>query len=85
MVEKRTSSLIWDFSLAAWELLAHALRSLAVNFPVVRSMESSHGKKYIVEGEIETPIGKPAAVRTIWIIDNGETIGRLVTAYPHEG
>ena len=72
------------FSAEAWETLAQALQRLAVSFPVTRSMESSHGKKYIVEGEIESPIGKPATVRTVWIVDNGETIARLVTAYPHE-
>ena len=53
------------FSAEAWETLAQALRSLAVNFSVVSSMESSHGKKYIVEGEIETPTGKTPMVRTV--------------------
>ena len=72
------------FSAEAWETLAQALRLLAVNSPVTRSMESLHGKKYIVEGEIETPIGKTPMVRTVWIVDSGETIARLVTAYPHE-
>ena len=72
------------FTVEDWETLAQALRSLAVNSSVTRSMESLHGKKYIVEGEIETPIGKAPLVRTIWIVDQGETVARLVTAYPHE-
>ena len=46
------------FSIKAWEILAQAIRLVAINFPVTRSMESSHGKKYIVEGQIETPSGK---------------------------
>jgi hypothetical protein len=47
-------------------------------------MESTHGKKYIVDGTMETPTGKSPRVRTIWIVDGGETVPRLVTAYPHE-
>jgi len=67
-----------------WETMSAALRALAINFSVSRSMESEHGKKYIVDGAIETPVGKAPMVRTVWIIDTGETIPRLVTAYPYE-
>jgi len=72
------------FTSENWETLADALRSLAVNSPVTQRMESTHGKKYIVDGRIETPTGKVPIVRTVWIIDRGETVPRLVTAYPHE-
>jgi hypothetical protein len=47
-------------------------------------MESKHGKKYIVDGAIESPGGKTPMVRTVWIIDKGENIPRLVTVYPYE-
>jgi hypothetical protein len=67
-----------------WETLAMALRRLATRCPISQSMESVHGKKYIVDGAIETPVGKTPVVRTVWIVDSGETIPRLVTAYPHE-
>lgn len=65
-----------------WEPLAGSFRRLAMAYSVTRSMESAHGKKYIVDGAIETPTGKSPMVRTIWFIDSGETIPRLVTAYP---
>ena len=64
--------------------MAAALYQLALNFPVSQSMETAHGKKYIVDGRIETPVGKTPAVRTVWIIDTGEAAPRLVTAYPRE-
>ncbi|HYV00699.1 MAG TPA: hypothetical protein VE977_17840 [Pyrinomonadaceae bacterium] len=67
-----------------WETMAAALRILAINYPVNLSVESPHGKKYIVDGAIETPVGKTPMVRTVWIIDTGETVPRLVTAYPYE-
>lgn len=67
-----------------WKTLAAALRRLAVDSPVSQNMETVHGKKYIIDGRIETPVGKTPLVRTVWIIDAGATSPRLVTAYPHE-
>ena len=67
-----------------WEPLAGSFCRLAITYSVTRSMESAHGKKYIVDGTIETPTGKSPRVRTIWIVDSGETVPRLVTAYPNE-
>jgi len=49
---------------------------------VTKSMETVHGKKYIVDGDLKNPVGKAARVRTIWIIDAGVDFPRLVTAYP---
>ena len=72
------------FSIDKWETLAEALQQLAIRSEVSLSMESPHGKKYIVDAKIETPIGKTPIVRTIWIVDTGESIARLVTAYAHE-
>jgi hypothetical protein len=40
-------------------------------------MESVHGTKYIIDGEIENPAGKVARARTIWIIDVGTDFPRL--------
>ena len=68
-----------------WERLAAALHQVALNFPVSQNMETVHGKKYVVDGAIETPVGKMPLVRTVWIIDRGADVPRLVTAYPHEG
>lgn len=51
---------------------------------VEKSVESQHGRKYIVAGPLETPNGKLAHVRTVWIVDAGEDTPRLVTAYPRD-
>jgi len=71
-----------DLSRSDWEMLANALRRLALTADVTESMETVHGKKYIVDGELENPAGKAAWVRSIWIIDAGTDLPRLVTAYP---
>ena len=66
-----------------WGSLAAALRQLATVCPVAETLASPHGYKYIVDGRIETPCGKTPIVRTIWIVDAGARVARLVTAYPH--
>jgi len=33
-----------------WQALADSFRKLAINYFVTQSMESAHGKKYIVDG-----------------------------------
>src|SRR5438046_3272925 len=33
---------------------------------------------------IKSPVGKAADVQTIWIVDKGMDVARLVTAYPHK-
>jgi hypothetical protein len=65
-----------------WEQLTASFHTLVQTHSVTRSMESAHGKKYIVEGTFETPIGKSPTVRTVWFVDAGEAVARLVTAYP---
>jgi hypothetical protein len=54
------------------------------NGEVVLGVESVHVVKYVVDGPLTSPTGKQAVVRTVWIIDRGEDVPRLVTAYPHQ-
>ena len=72
------------FQPEAWEALSEALRQVARDSPVTKSMTSVHGQKYIVDGMVLTPSGQTVIVRTIWIVDKGENRPRLVTAYPRE-
>ena len=67
-----------------WEPLASALGKVAQSNPVSKSVASPHGRKYIIDGRIETPGGKTPLVRTVWIVDLGFDVPRLVTAYPRE-
>jgi hypothetical protein len=65
-----------------WDVLAGAFREMALTSEVSNHVQSSHGEKYVVEDGIMPPSGRRVFVRTIWIIDRGETVPRLVTAYP---
>ena len=70
------------FTPEAWPRLAQSLATVAASFPVVKNVASAHGHKYIVDGELAAPDGNKARVRTVWIVDAGQTTPRLVTAYP---
>ncbi len=68
------------------EPLMKALRDLADQGDVVHSSKSVHGEKYVVDGTLSghTQESRRPSVRTVWIIDRGETLPRLVTAYPRK-
>ncbi len=72
------------FRRETWQVLADALRQVATDSPMTKSMTSIHGHKYIVDGLLQTPSGRTAMVRTIWIVDAGRETPRLVMAYPIE-
>ncbi len=63
---------------------AKALQMAATRAETTQSMESPHGRKYVIVGQIESPGGKSAMVQTIWIVDTGLEVARLVTAYPRK-
>ena len=67
--------------------LVAALRLVAVHGETVASVTSAHGEKFVVDGQLQARIkGTPSrAVRTVWIVERGEDVPRLVTAYPREG
>jgi hypothetical protein len=61
----------------AQALLAH------VRDNVVAAIETSAlGTKYRVDGPLLSPDGRNPSVSTVWIVLDGETIPRFVTAFP---
>ncbi len=70
------------FSSSEWETLAAALRGHALEHPVLETVETPFGVRYVVEGEIIAPDGRKPHVRTVWFIRTNGNIPELVTAYP---
>jgi uncharacterized protein DUF6883 len=70
------------FGIDRWQALRNALVQVAQTAEVSKRLESPHGTKYILDGRLESAIGRTAMVRTIWIVDRGHDAPRLVTAYP---
>ena len=74
----------FGFRIEDWEVLAAALRNHGLRHPVVKTVESSYGTRYAVEGELESPDGRNPRVRSIWIVEKGSVVPRLITALPIE-
>ena len=51
---------------------------------VFETTKTIYGQKYVIDGTLETPNGVGIRLRTVWIIETGEDIPRLVTAHPLE-
>ncbi len=64
------------------DILEQRLLAIARLQSVKEVVNSPHGTKYIIEGEIEAPNGYLIKLRTVWIIDLGQENPRFVTAYP---
>jgi len=66
----------------AWRELAEALRRHGTCHPVSGSIVSQYGTKYSVDGVLASPSGRNPKLRTVWIVEHGGDVPRLVTAYP---
>ena len=72
----------FGFQPEKWITLADALTKLAQGNPVVAEVDSPHGTRYSVDGELETPSGRRPKVRTVWILERDSDEPRLITAHP---
>ena len=63
------------------EALVGALHTVAQMGEVVEMVDSIHGEKYVVDGQVssQTEQSRQRIVRTVWIIDRGFDAPRLVT------
>jgi hypothetical protein len=73
------------FSVAAWEVMASALRQHALMNDVVRVEATPFGTSYAVDGPLMTPSGRQPRVRVIWFVPRDQAIPVLVTAFPRRG
>ncbi len=72
----------FGFSTSKWRALAVALKEHVKVHPVVKVEDSPFGTRYVVEGDFHTPDGRSPVLRSIWFIENEDTVPRFVTAYP---
>lgn len=75
----------FGFAQEAWETLADSLRKHALDYEVTATEVTPFGTSYTIEGALMTPDGRAPLVRVVWFIEIGDTIPRLVTAYPLKG
>jgi hypothetical protein len=64
-----------------------SLRAALLNHAAEREIheieESPYGTKYKLRCEIKTPDLRNPCIVSVWIVNNGNTIPRLITAYPY--
>lgn len=65
-----------------WQELAAALARHAAEGTVTERKQGIHGITYVVEGPLRTPDGRDPLFCTVWILEWGQRVPRLVTAYP---
>ena len=72
----------FGYSEANADQLADALLIIAKSEKVSQEVATPYGTKYIVEGEVLTPSGTIARIRTVWVVEAHDKRPRFVTAYP---
>lgn len=65
------------------DIIENRLLSIAHSEEIKDVIELTQGKKYIVDGSLQTPKGDLVNVRTIWIVETDQNRPRFVTAYPN--
>ncbi len=70
------------YRIEEWKRLAEDLKQHGVRNDVVDTVESPFGTRYVVEGPLRTPSNDTIRLITIWIVEQGTEVPRLVTAYP---
>ena len=74
----------FGFRREQWEVFAKALCAHGVSHPITKTVESPHGTRYSVDGEIESPDGRNPRVRSVWMQETDSHSPRLITAHPLE-
>ena len=71
------------YCLEGWEEFADDLVQHAIHNEVSTMEETRFGVRFAIEGILQSPKG-PRMIRSVWFIEDGEELPRLVTAYPLE-
>jgi hypothetical protein len=71
----------FGFARERWQELAIALKAHAVNNEISSAEDSEWGKNYAIVGKLECPDGREPRVTSVWFVEHGGTVPKLVTAY----
>jgi hypothetical protein len=74
---------IGGFTLANPDELRSALLSHIATHEITKIIITDFGTRYVVEGLMSCPNGKQYPIRSVWFVDNGSELPKLVTVYPN--
>ncbi len=72
----------YGFSHTDENLFAAALRHHVLTHSASLSKRNPYGIVYSVDGPLTSPDGRNPMIRSVWIVEEGSTAPRLITAYP---
>ena len=70
------------YSSEEWQQFERHLREQVLTQDVTAVETSRYGQKFIIEGALTGPTGETVQIIAVWVILDGETVPRFVTAYP---
>lgn len=76
---------MFGYGIDNWQDLAQALLNHAAEHGIFKEEATPFGVRYVIEGPLIAADGRRPNLRSIWFIDTGTDIPRLVTAYPLKG
>jgi len=65
-----------------WHQLDEDIRRFHLNAEVERMRQTSYGVRYEIHAPLHTPSGQTLMLRTVWQIDEGSDVPRLITLFP---
>ena len=75
----------FGFDASNWEKLQESLLRHIAAAENATAMETQFGTKYIIEASLEAPDGRRPHIRSVWFIEVGQHVPKLVTVVPLPG
>jgi hypothetical protein len=72
----------FGYSTDNWERLEADIRQFHLTQDVTVIKETDYGARYEISSSLMTPIDRPLVVKTVWQIDIGTDVPRLITLVP---
>jgi uncharacterized protein DUF6883 len=66
----------------AWHILEADLRSQHLTAEIALSKENFYGRRFEIRAPLATPSGRRIVFQSIWQIDDGTDVPRLIAMYP---
>ena len=72
----------FGFTREDWRTLQLALLKHCQMHDVESLETDTYGERYTIVGEIECPDKRTPTIKAVWMVDEGQDVPRLITAYP---
>jgi hypothetical protein len=66
----------------AWQILETDLRTQHLTIEYSRAEDNVFGRRFAIRAPFATPTGRQIVLQSIWQIDIGTDVPRLITLYP---